>query len=305
MSAPATTTTPSRRLPVPRPLQKLFDCVPLLTYEANGLPARSQSATSGDLPTLYVFTSDEDARLGAPSFNPGCLKWQTFLRLAGVEFRILPSTNHASPTGSLPFLLPARTTDTKTAPEPETLRLDAYQALLDLPIRNAWLQALYLDSDQSALLDRLYIEPASSSRWIRTTLRHQLRRAAEQEILKTTSTPSSTTVDDKALYAAAWDAFNALAVLLAESETGWFFSSPAPTLFDASVFAYTHLMLQLLDAPDDDDEVHGGLMPPRSNLRRLGAMVRNAGSGELALHQRRVRELAWLEPAAVAVEGIL
>jgi metaxin len=61
---------------VPRPLQQLFDLVPLVTYDANALPARSQSATSGQLPTLYVFASEHDALHGLPSFNPGCLKWQ-------------------------------------------------------------------------------------------------------------------------------------------------------------------------------------------------------------------------------------
>lgn len=62
--------------PIPRPLQQLFDHFPLVTYSATELPARSWSATSNDLPTLYVFATEDDARLGAPSFNPGCLKWQ-------------------------------------------------------------------------------------------------------------------------------------------------------------------------------------------------------------------------------------
>jgi metaxin len=63
---------------IPRPLQQLFDRFPLRTYEANDLPERSQHLTSSDLPTLYVFSTDSDARLGLPSFNPACLKWQVW-----------------------------------------------------------------------------------------------------------------------------------------------------------------------------------------------------------------------------------
>ncbi|KAK3373501.1 hypothetical protein B0T24DRAFT_265011 [Lasiosphaeria ovina] len=307
---------------VPRPLQQLFDRVPLLTYDANVLPARSQSATSSRLPTLYVFSTDSDARLGAPSYNPGCLKWQTFLKLARVEFQIVPATNHASPTGALPFLLPARPSPSasasasaspapapvssarlqkyalehgqhKPAEQTPTLRLDAYQALLDVPIRNAWLQALYLEPRHAALLDRLYVAPASSSRWVQATLRHQLRRAAEAEILKTSSSAGGSAsatpilVDESAMYAGARDALDALADLLAESETDWFFGAPSPSLFDASVFAYTHLMRRLLD---------GGADGEGEDLKipaRLGALVRAAGTGELERHQSRLLEMLW------------
>ena len=72
--------------PVPRPLQQLFDHFPLLTYGVTELPARSRPATSDGLPTLYVFVSEADARIGAPSFNPGCLKWQ-------VSFPSAPARN--------------------------------------------------------------------------------------------------------------------------------------------------------------------------------------------------------------------
>jgi metaxin len=65
-----------RKMQIPRPLQQLFDRFPLRTYDANPLPERAQHLTTSDLPTLYVFSTDSDARLGLPSFNPGCLKWQ-------------------------------------------------------------------------------------------------------------------------------------------------------------------------------------------------------------------------------------
>lgn len=64
--------------PVPAPLQRLFDAVPLVTYGPNQLPCRSPGAS--DLPTLHVFITDHDATRGAPSFNPTCLKWQVSLQ---------------------------------------------------------------------------------------------------------------------------------------------------------------------------------------------------------------------------------
>ena len=60
--------------PIPGPLQRLFDLFPLVTYPANELPSRSPGPSN--LPTLYVFASEEGARKGSPSFNPTCLKWQ-------------------------------------------------------------------------------------------------------------------------------------------------------------------------------------------------------------------------------------
>ncbi|KAK3685452.1 hypothetical protein B0T22DRAFT_537775 [Podospora appendiculata] len=308
-------------MPVPRLLQQLFDLVPLATYSANTLPARSPSTTPDQLPTLYVFASDEDARFGAPSFNPSCLKWQTYLKLAGVRFHITPSTNHASPSGALPFLLPARSSPTDSpapipsnklqhyafaqgpAPPPEltSLRLEAYQALLDLPVRNAWLQSLYLEPAHAALLDELYVAPASSSGWIRASLRAQLRRAAEAEILRTSSSATAAVVDVDAVYAAALEAFEALAGLLAESETGWFFGAAQPTLFDASVFAYTHLMLRYLGPGEENGSAQAAEAP--FVPARLGVVVGCAGAGELERHRERMLKRVWGEPL-VDADGV-
>ncbi|GAB1313900.1 Metaxin-1 [Madurella fahalii] len=330
MSSKPPSTPPWRVMQIPRPLQRLFDRFPLLTYDANELPARSQHLTSSDLPTLYIFSTDEDARLGLPSFNPACLKWQTLLRLTNLPFRTLPSTNHSSPTGSLPFLLPPRSsapspstststptptqTPTPTAPapipadkllryalqhggvpipepEPESGsagRPQAYLALINLHLRNAWLHALYLDPVHAALLHRLYVAPASSSRGVQATLAWQLRRAAAEQIVgsgggKVVSrapVTSADAVDEDGVFAAAAEALDALAELLAEEGEGWFFGSERPTWFDAAVFSYTHLMMEFMDEE-------------RGVKNSLGAMVRGAGTGELARHRRRMLEAAW------------
>ena len=64
----------------------------------------------------------------------------------------------------------------------------------------------------------------------------QLRSAAQDELLKT-----SILIDPNELYRRAEEAFKALATLLGEDE--YFFGAEQPGLFDASVFAYTHLLL--------------------------------------------------------------
>lgn len=74
---------------------------------------------------------------------------------------------------------------------------------------------------------------------MRLALAHQVQSAAEAEVLKATR---AAVVDTARIYADARAAFEALAVLLGESR-GWFFGCETPTLFDASVFAYTHLLL--------------------------------------------------------------
>ncbi|CAJ2502922.1 Uu.00g103160.m01.CDS01 [Anthostomella pinea] len=251
---------PSGWFTIPAPLARLFKKFPLLTYPPNELPARSPGTTH--VATLYVFISDKDALEGLPSYNPSCLRWQTYLRLAGVAFLVLPSSNHASPTGALPFLLPpTRPNDPKSPlpipsskleqygidhgldngisklPELSSARLEAYESLLDHRIRNAWLYHLYLCPSHSALLVRLYVAPVSKSQAVRTTVLYQLRRAAESEILKSTG---RLVIDPEAIYNGAREAFGAL-----EAELGnkpWFFGSSQPGLFDATVFSYTHLL---------------------------------------------------------------
>ncbi|KAI8175559.1 Metaxin-1 [Colletotrichum sp. SAR 10_75] len=244
---------------VPAPIAALFRRFPLVTLPPNDLPIRSPPR--GDIPILYVFTTDDDAPRGRPSFNPSCLKWQTFLKIAGVHFRTCPSTNHASPSGALPYLQPSipsrpisagsrletwalsQNPSSKQPPPPTASRLQAYEALLDTRIRTAWLHALYLSPANAPLLSRLYIDPASTNSIVRLTLRHQTTSAAEALVLRTTRTA---VVDPSRIYADARDAFEALATLLDESGsggTGWFVGAEEPTLFDASVFAYTNLLL--------------------------------------------------------------
>ncbi|KAH6722177.1 hypothetical protein BKA61DRAFT_666921 [Leptodontidium sp. MPI-SDFR-AT-0119] len=245
---------------IPAPIKKLFDLVPVVVYPANPLPQRAPK--SARIPSLYVFSKGQDAAAGRPSVNPSCLKWQTFLNIAGIDHRLVSSNNHASPTGALPFLLPAihnsdslqetllpvpsnkfvkyATEHGGIVEESASMRYSAYQSLLDHRIRNAWLFTLYLEPlNFSAVAYPLYVASTSSNPIVRASISHQLRNAAEAELLKHTPV-----IDTDDLYSEADKAFEALSILLGEDS--WFFGNGKPALFDASVFAYTQLLL------DDD-----------------------------------------------------
>ena len=110
-------------------------------------------------------------------------------------------------------------------------------SLIDHVIRNAWLYYLYLDAlNFKSVAWPLYVAPTSSNWMVQQTTAHQLRVAAQDELLKT-----STIIDPSELYHRAEDAFSALSTLLGEDQ--YFFEAEQPGLFDASFFAYSHLLL--------------------------------------------------------------
>ena len=245
--------SPSSWFSLPQPLRRVFDRFPLVTYPPNLLPQRAPGHHNENI--LYVFQSQEPARRDTPSFNPSCLKWQAYLKFHGIPLKTRPSNNHASPTGSLPFLLPASKDPQRPAsPVPSNriarwvvsqggkeeavhIRQEAYTALIDHTIRGAWLYYLYLDHDNfHAVAWPMYVSSASSSYPVQTSLAFQLQNAARDELLKT-----NTIIDAQELYAKADEAFQSLSTLLGEDK--FFFAQSTPGLFDASLFAYTQIIL--------------------------------------------------------------
>lgn len=117
------------------------------------------------------------------------------------------------------------------------MRYDAYASLVGHRIRRAWLFTLYLDNHNSEVVAKqLYIYPTSSNPLIQATLYSQLKQAARDELLKTTSL-----IREEELYVEAEYALGALSTLLGDNK--YFFGNDTPSLFDASIFAYTHLLL--------------------------------------------------------------
>lgn len=133
------------------------------------------------------------------------------------------------------------------------------------------LYQLYLTPANSSLAHRLYVERSSSNPFIQATIAFQLHRAAEAELAKASS---SHTISEAEIMREAGDAFQALATLLGQDE--WFFGEQGPSLFDASVFAYTHLVLS-------------DHMQWREN--KLMEMLR--GSDALVQHRERILEMYY------------
>ena len=159
---------------VPTPIKQLFDRFPLLTYPVNDLPQRAPQHRNAHV--LHIFTTNEGSLRGVPSYNPACLKWQvrtrtycmlsrtsshilqTYLKFSQIDFRVASSSNHASPSGALPFLLPSQPDTLKPVQpvpsgklqrwtmnnsgtaieESEDHRYEAYLSLIDHQIRMAW-----------------------------------------------------------------------------------------------------------------------------------------------------------------------
>ena len=250
-AAKATSSSPWWSLPPA--IRRVFDNFPLVTYPSDPLPQRAHRGRNENI--LYIFQSADPKHRDAPSFNPSCLKWQAYLKFHGIPLHARPSNNHASPTGALPFLLPApKEASRPSSPVPANrlarwvvsqrgdeesihVRQEAYTALIDHTIRSAWLYYLYLDDGNfDAVAWPLYVASASSSYAVRLCLGRQLRTAARDELLKTI-----TIIDPQELYRQAEQAFHSLSTLLGADK--FFFGQTTPGLFDASLFAYTQIIL--------------------------------------------------------------
>ena len=127
--------------------------------------------------------------------------------------------------------------------------------------------------NHAAVAHPLYIDPSTRTTLVRAALSHQLQLAAKSELLKTCRV-----IDPDTLYIEAEEAFEALSTLLGEEE--WFFGAEYPGLFDASVFAYTHLLLL-----EELGWVEGRLA---RQLKERGNLVR---------HRRRVYRRYYLDGA--------
>ena len=165
------------------------------------------------------------------------------------------------------------------------MRYEAYMSLLDHRIRNAYvcdlapanypstnvcacqLYSLYLSPPNfDAIAFPLYIAPSTTNTLVRITLSHHLRAAAEAELLK-----QSSRIDVEAIYQESEKAFAALSELLGDDEH--FFREKKPGLFDASVFAYTNLLLDKgLDWKDtrmaDGLRCHSNLLAHRTKIKK-------------------------------------
>ena len=170
----------------------------------------------------------------------------------------MPANNHASPNGVLPFLqlnsscgavstvkdIPGNKLSKWISSQSEIARniptfqdYEVYFSLIEREIRNSWLFTLYLDRQNSrAVAQHLYINPCSNNTFVREVLFKQLQQAAKEELNK--AVPFIT---EEELLSEAGRAFWALSKLLAEEN--YFSREKKPSFLDASLFAYTHPLL--------------------------------------------------------------
>ncbi|UNI20761.1 hypothetical protein JDV02_006820 [Purpureocillium takamizusanense] len=289
--APAASTSEQRRglFAVPGPIRQLFKLFPLRVYPAEALPARAPDQIR-ERPRLYIFCERDKDGVTFSDYNPSCLKWNTFLRIAGVDVELVSSNNHASPSGALPFLLPASSDPRPDVPltgskieryaldhgenvmhDTSSPRFDAYLSLLSQKIRPAWLYQVYVDPRNHHLLSRWYLP---SNPILRASTLHTLRGAAISEILKTTRRPL---IDEDQLFADARTAFQTLDRLLGQDK--FFFGSETPGMFDAEVYAYTQPIINYSLVWGDND--------------RLLCYV---GIGPLFAHRQRMQDWCWRRP---------
>ena len=119
-------------------------------------------------------------------------------------------------------------------------------------------------------MKRLYVEPCSSNPFVQLTIGSQLKAAAEAEIIKASGrSGSGFRIDEVEIMHDAQEAFEALSTLL--SDDLWFFyastTGDGAGLFDTSVFAYTHLIL--------DESLKWGYNSLADALRRFENLVKH------------------------------
>ena len=206
----------------------------------------------------------------------------TFYRIPHI---LIPSNNHSSPTGVLPFLLPSPST---TAPNPSPVpasklprhlslnlpppsaRQAAYATLLTFSIRPAYLYSLYLVPENfSSVVHPLYITPCTTSPPVQAALSHTLRKAAYVEIVKPSPTGSNY-IDPDELFVNARKAFEALETLLGDDT--WFWGAKEAGEMDAEVWAYTYVIL----GGHDEAPLGWGDWRLGEELRKSSGLVRHA-----------------------------
>lgn len=275
---------------IPAPLKRLFDQFPRRVYLANHLPARTAHLLPNTDPdsdqrhALFIWTAGAGCHdEWIASFNPTCLTWQIHLLLHRQPIQIVASSNHAcSPGSALPLLIPnlkikgpftldrdslttsdlerwlakeqdKKTDDIKEEKDRSTQsqhQQKIWRALIDGPIRRAWLYHMYLTSNFDPITAPCYISPQTSHGLVQLELRRQLRTAAEEELLK-----HAPKIDEDSIYREAVDAFGAFEGLLTQetedqsrsTPKNWkgLFGTTEPTGVDVSLFAYTFLLLGL------------------------------------------------------------
>ncbi|KAK9375668.1 uncharacterized protein V1513DRAFT_441593 [Lipomyces chichibuensis] len=256
---------------VPSLIKAVFDKFPVVKYAEAPLPSACIfPAPTEKLGTVFVHAIGDDG------IYPQSIRLLTILKLAGVfdKFTTIPSSPHAAPkSGSVPYIfLPCRPkVDSDLLPRtiypeskafyrwlnsiaPSFPAFDAAQqnpllSLVDVRLRDAWVLTLYLYplNYRSIFIPRLshaYSQSDRSTSILPQILAYTTSHDAQKLLRRSTGVPRITETTQRSIIANAEEALDALANLLAVSET-LYLNGDKPGVLDAAVYGYLWPILSL------------------------------------------------------------
>ncbi|KAG4303624.1 hypothetical protein PCANB_000044 [Pneumocystis canis] len=237
----------------PAIITKLFDLFPWIRYAS--LDIRSPIDTTRH--QLFIAHKD-DTLLNSPSYDLESLRWQTYFILADIPHNVFRASPHASPSGTLPFFVPAGVASSAYALSSTAFQTwltqhgielhpfinqpslaadaDSYLSLIENTLYDAWFCACFIERENfQTVTGPCYVNDV----WpIRELIKWQLCRKIKKRLSDRQKTGL---LNLNEIYADAAHALDAVAIRLGEDI--WFFGAKNPTFIDATLFAYTYLVL--------------------------------------------------------------
>ncbi|QSL64319.1 hypothetical protein MERGE_001619 [Pneumocystis wakefieldiae] len=234
----------------PTLISRLFDKFPLFHYDS--IEVQPPLNISCNL----LFIQSEEALKEKPSYDLESLRWQ-------IPHVLVPSTPYASSLNKLPFLIPSDSSiplalsstefqnwlllqGVKDSSEKEPLLssdTDSYVSLIENTLYDAWYYGFFIEPENfKKVTSLLYIKDAwPISIFTKWQLQNQVRKRLSVR-------QKTGLLNAKEVYTDASYALHALSIKLGQDN--WFFGAEDPSYIDATLFAYTHLVLSI-NLPDD------------------------------------------------------
>ncbi|KAJ3188459.1 Metaxin-2 [Gaertneriomyces sp. JEL0708] len=252
------------------PLQKLNSFFPLHTH-----PAIHTPPPPPNVPTLYIFPR---SKRHVTSLDAECVKYQAFLRFSEFRFAVQECFEEGmSPSGKLPFLH-LRTNELLTGgdiiahiksskgdlesrmTEQEKADMQAFCVLADTKLGSALNLTLWHDEQVTESITFPIYEGFHP--W---PLNKVVTRRKQAQVVKELLS-RRTVINQDEIMAEAKECLIALECLLGDKT--WFFGERA-SMLDATVFAYLHIILSLLNISKDRDVELRKMVLARDNLVKV------------------------------------
>ncbi|KTW29409.1 hypothetical protein T552_01361 [Pneumocystis carinii B80] len=241
----------------PTLISKIFDRFPIFYYDS--IQVQSPLDTSCNL----LFIQSEETLGQKPSYDLESLRWQTYFIFSKIPHLLVPSTPYASSSNKLPFFIPSNSSipfdlsstefqnwlllqGIKDCSEKEPLLsadIDSYISLIENTLYDAWYYGFFIEPENfRQVTSLLYIKDAwPVSIFTKWQLQNQIKK-------KLSVRQKNGLLNAKEIYADASHALHALSIKLGQDQ--WFFGTEVPSYIDATLFAYTYLVLSI-NLPED------------------------------------------------------